>query len=211
MRPDAQTFDTVATMPTGGRSYLTKWGFYSEQLYFRGPYYSVSTNGSVIARLDNENERNPWPVRMRIRIGDGREVATSLTLRTEATTARVLDSAIAERASAFMRIAGRSMPAGTTAAEVQKEFASVTYRPRFAPPVRGVLATNSGEVWLEGVQRPDGQQWFRVRPDGTPDAIVTVPANARIVAAARDRLWGVVLDDMDVPTVLLLQVRSAAR
>jgi hypothetical protein len=77
--------------------------------------------------------------------------------------------------------------------------------PAFYPPVRAVVLASDGSTWLHTQGVPNGE-WLILDPDGLPFARADGPAALQIMAVAGDQLWGVELDDYDVPSVVRYRI-----
>jgi hypothetical protein len=80
--------------------------------------------------------------------------------------------------------------------------------PRYQPPVDGVVVGRDGTIWLRrehwGTSR---EEYLVLDSTGAIAATVTAPAGLRILAAERDRVWGVMVDEMELPYVFRFQIR----
>jgi hypothetical protein len=80
--------------------------------------------------------------------------------------------------------------------------------PQFQPPVDGVVVGRDGTIWLRrehwGASR---EEYLVLNRDGAIVATVVAPAGLLILHAQRDQVWGVMLDDMELPYVLRYRIR----
>ena len=100
---------------------------------------------------------------------------------------------------------------GVLATEVGASFPSTTagrkaigerlYRPRYVPPLRGIMLAGNGGVWVRRQAIGESNDWQVFDTAGRPRATVRVPSGV-VIHEARDSLvWGVEMDNLDVPTV----------
>ena len=95
------------------------------------------------------------------------------------------------------RFAGAPTPA-TAAAWARDGL----YVPAHHPPVRDLIPGIDGTIWLERARDASSSEWLVLDPDGTPLHRVRLPANVTVMAASRDRVWGVETDELDVPYIV---------
>jgi hypothetical protein len=80
--------------------------------------------------------------------------------------------------------------------------------PAFQPPVDGVTVGSDGTIWLRrehwGATR---HEYLVLGRDGDILATVVAPPGLRILHAQRNQVWGVMLDEMEIPYVLRYHVR----
>jgi hypothetical protein len=83
--------------------------------------------------------------------------------------------------------------------------------PRFQPTVTAAVAGRDGTVWLrrEALGR-DTVEWTVLNPAGHLQARVELPTRVRIYEAELGRIWGVELDDLDVPWIVRYTVTAPA-
>jgi len=89
------------------------------------------------------------------------------------------------------------------AAERRSEF------PRREPGVVSLLCDGTGEVWLQTFSLQDhplglGRRWMRYRADGTRHG-VTFPAGFQPVQISGSRIYGVLVDSLDVQRVAVVE------
>jgi len=82
------------------------------------------------------------------------------------------------------------------------------YRPRYYPPVSGVVAGRDGTTWIAREETPEPtRRWDVFDEGGTRIATLDAPARLEIVDATRERIWGVLPDELDVPYVVRMPVQ----
>lgn len=79
--------------------------------------------------------------------------------------------------------------------------------PRFQPPVSDLAVGRDGTIWL-GRERIGARsvEYLVLGPDGGILASVAAPPGLRILQAQRDMVWGVELDDLEIPYVVRYRV-----
>ena len=90
-----------------------------------------------------------------------------------------------------MRSAGERH--GLTTAQVRDIVVDALHVPSHLPPVRGTVATASGEIWLATRQVVDGSAvWYSLRrgDDDSPPRRVLLPSTFRLQDAFGDHVWG---------------------
>lgn len=78
------------------------------------------------------------------------------------------------------------------------------YLPATLPPASSVFVGRDGRVWV-GRERPGGRlggDWDVFSTDGVLEIEVTAPASVDLRAAADAVVWGVEIDELDVPTLV---------
>jgi hypothetical protein len=78
------------------------------------------------------------------------------------------------------------------------------------PEYSGLNCTGDGVIWIQPFDIETGYmgrgpQWLRIAPDGTTRA-VTLPARFRAYRFAGGRVWGVMLDELDVQSIAWIQL-----
>jgi hypothetical protein len=80
--------------------------------------------------------------------------------------------------------------------------------PHFQPPVDGVVIGRDGTIWLRrehwGATR---EEYLVLDREGGIAATVAAPMGFRILQAQRDQVWGVMLDEMELPYLLRYRIR----
>jgi hypothetical protein len=95
------------------------------------------------------------------------------------------------------------MRSGLSPDEAEKAL----YLPNFLPPVTGGFIAADGSIWL---RREDDEQSVRydvLDQNGNFVAQLSVPSNVTLRAARDNHVWGVELDENDVPTVVRYRVK----
>lgn len=108
-------------------------------------------------------------------------------------------SAIAKRSldSTFNRVYAEFKRSGVSKDAVRRAL----FLPEFAPPVTAAFVSDSGALWLQRETGAPGRSYWVLGPTGDVIGAVEVPRNVILHAARGDAVWGVAIDDDDVPTV----------
>lgn len=99
---------------------------------------------------------------------------------------RAIEEGVAEVRSAGERY-------GLTDAQVRDIVVDALHIPSHLPPVRGMAATASGEIWLATPQVVDGSAvWYSLRrgDNDSPPRRVLLPSTFRLQDAFGDHVWG---------------------
>ena len=81
--------------------------------------------------------------------------------------------------------------------------------PAFHPPVSAVVAGSDGTIWLR--REPVHEErvgWVVLGERGEPIALADAPRDFEVRSATRDRVWGVVRDDLDVSYLVRYRIES---
>jgi hypothetical protein len=79
--------------------------------------------------------------------------------------------------------------------------------PAYQPPVTVVIAGSDGSIWLRReVVGASSARWEVLDEDLSPMGWVALPLELELKVVARDRVYGVELDDFDVPRVVRFNV-----
>lgn len=81
--------------------------------------------------------------------------------------------------------------------------------PAFFPPVSAVVLGHDGTIWL-GRESGGGamREWWIIDEQGQPIGAVSLPQAFRVMAAERDRVWGMEKDELDVPYIVRYVIES---
>ena len=208
LRPDGTVIDTIAMIPMGGGSMIIEEEdrpFYASQPFADSPAFALSDARMEIVFVDRT-----------IRSGDPRFVVTRMAFGGDTLWSReypfepvtiapsVVDSAVAAQAD---RAAGSGL---MTRREAEAAIRDRLFRPPHYPAVRSVRLGRDGSVWLQMFERaPDSARWLVLREDGDILGEVELPERLRVITARQDEVWGMDLDELDVPYIVKYSVRVA--
>lgn len=108
---------------------------------------------------------------------------------------QVVDSAISGVVS--------RMPSRALAAE----YARQVYVPAVYPPVVNVRVGNNGDVWIKLYSSGPSSQYRILRVSGEIMS-VSGPSELDLLAVSDEVAWGVIVDDVGVPSLVRLRIRS---
>lgn len=95
-------------------------------------------------------------------------------------------------------------PAPGRALELAREG---LFAPAYFPPVSAMLPGRDGTIWLEREEAEGGEsRWWILDERGRAVGSVALPAKVRVMAVERDRAWGMVTDELDVPYIVRYRV-----
>ncbi len=82
-------------------------------------------------------------------------------------------------------------------------------RPGSLPLVMAVLVTNDGGIWLRRTHDSEASEvWARLRPDGTPQDVITPATGHRLLRADMDSYWATSTDTDGLQTMHRCPVRA---
>jgi hypothetical protein len=117
----------------------------------------------------------------------------------------VADSAVARSVEARLRFFGT--PAATEAA-----VRAVMDIPEYFLPVGRAEYAETGDLWLQREALHDADHtWWVLNPEGEQIARVTIPMGLDPRLIRGDELWGVELDELDVPYVVRYRILRGER
>lgn len=116
-------------------------------------------------------------------------------------TAEQIDSIVLAMAQGWAE--SRNVAVDAVAAEIEEQIRW----PDHQPPVTAVLAGDDGSVWLrrEIVGAPSAR-WEVLDEDLTRIGWVSLPVEFELKVVAKDRVYGVELDDFDVPRIVRFNI-----
>lgn len=120
--------------------------------------------------------------------------------------AAMVDSVVAERAEAL-----HEWQSGVSVGRAAEWARAGLYVPDLLPPVESALVGMDGTVWLRLTDDGAGpHRWLGLAPDGEILGELEAPREFRLMTATRDRWWGVLTDELDVPYIIRYAVAPAA-
>jgi hypothetical protein len=124
-------------------------------------------------------------------------------------SSRISERAIQAEIDEFTANWDRVIIPGSPPLPQAREYARANlYTPAAAPPIRDVHAGADGSIWLQTLSvARENQQWLLIRPGGERVGMVTLPSRFTILAARADSVWGMLLDELDVPYLVRFDVQ----
>lgn len=200
---DGAIIDTLALISVEGRLFSVRYqegGWSAAHPFSWAPLLTAPPTGTSLVVVDR-----PFHT-------DG-EVATYQVLRVgldgdtlNATTPAydpipVLDSQIDSIALAMAQ--GRAERLNATVPALAAAIADQIVWPDYQPPVTAVLCGSDGSVWLRReVVGASSARWEILAEDLSPVGWVNLPLGLEVKVVARDFVYGVELDALDVPSVV---------
>lgn len=94
--------------------------------------------------------------------------------------------------------------AGFTPDQISKAI----FIPDHQVTITRAFATHDGSLWLRREQFSDPLSWTVIAPNGNIAATLVLPPNVRPMTVIGDNVWGVELDDDDVPQLVRYRIRK---
>ena len=103
---------------------------------------------------------------------------------------------VADTSSAKRLISAETLPTRTCTrgGVAQRTLAENMQLPEFFPPFTRLLAGHDETTWLELAPAREQRTWQMLDARGNVAGMITVPRNTTILAASRERLWGIETD-----------------
>jgi hypothetical protein len=90
-------------------------------------------------------------------------------------------------------------------ADVVKARMEAAPIPDYYPPVKAIVQGSDGSTWLH-MQGPQTGEWLVLGKDGTPLARASGPVELQAHAVDANHVWGVELNEYDVPSVVRYRI-----
>lgn len=200
--------DTLVRLPTEGRSYAFevrgRQQTGSHPLAW-APLIATPPSVTSFVVVEREPASTPAPDTFRVlRLNlDGDTVARRVF---DFMPRRVPDEVIDSMAAAIAD--GMAQRLGLTPASLTELISEQVEWPQYEPPVSGVLVGRDRTVWLQRERLGlDPVRWNILDEDFEPIGQVELAKSLELKAVARDRLWAIELDSLDVPHVVRFEVR----
>lgn len=117
---------------------------------------------------------------------------------------QLVDSLITDRALGVSRVQMRGAP---TQERAEQWARGSLYVPAFHPPVSELLLGRDGSIWLRGeVTGEPTVKWRILGPAGNRLGAIQLPAGLLAYVADVDQIWGMELDELDVPHIVSYRV-----
>lgn len=164
---------------------------------------AVSPHEPAVVWIDRVAATDPAPATFRVtkRDFDGDTIFSRKFPYTPVPLeAALVDSLVEEYAAQFT--SGR-MPVAASATEAQGWVRDALYIPPFHPPVSTVVIGMDGSLWLRREDvGGDTIPWLMLDSEGRATGLVELDRGLTVMTATRDRIWGSIQDDMDVPYIV---------
>lgn len=215
---DGSRSDTVASVLESSTMELEGIGSFAHRLAAAPPLYERSPDGSGLVVVDWAMDL-PNRVTVRRYDLDGRLAAEStLDFELREIPGDVREAYIEEGIAMVRRTAeslpetvGQQLPANLRRAVIRGSIIPDHY-----PPITTLFITHEGRVWLclaasgEEEEEKEETEWVVVGPDGAPEFRITAPAGVTFKAAHGDRVWGTGKTELDIPYLVMYELRSHA-
>lgn len=208
LRPDGTVIDTMAMVPQGGGVMVLEGGnrpYYTFQPFADSPLFSISPDRMEVVLVDRA-----------IRDDDARFRVTKVAIAADTLWSRqyAFDPVVIEDTAVDSAVDLRAEQAARSGAltrrEAESELRDKLFRPSHYPAVRRVRVERAGFVWLE-LNDPDAStaRWRVLDPRGDIIGDVFLPERFSVLNARGDEVWGIYLDDLDVPYIVRYLIRPA--
>lgn len=170
----------VLSVPTGGNNLV------GAQPFDDGPLVAAANDGSGFVIIDRPSSATGRSTTFRVtRIGPAGD--TVLARSVPYIPVPVTDGDLARAAD---RIVAPLPPA--VGRQIRADVMARLYRPRYHPPVTGVLVARDGAIWLRREHREGSptQPWLLLGTSGAPRAVVRLDSEVEPLDANADRVWG---------------------
>lgn len=186
------------------------WGLYTEQPYSDTRLTRFSPIATEVVYVDRAVVAGGAPTVFRVTqvTFDGDTIFS----RTYPYAPRPIDPAMVDSIAGEWaeRLTRFPIPGSPTAATIEKWFRDALYLPDHHPPVSDAFLGHDGTIWLKREPRgDDAVDWLVLAYDGEPIGTIALPGRLTVMAATRDAVWGMELDDLDVPYIVRYGVRLA--
>jgi hypothetical protein len=179
---------------------------YFPQPFTDSPLDAVAPDGSsvVIVRRNaaTTSDRTVFSVQ---RIdGSGRvSLSRNYSYRPLPLSSDAVDRALDEHVSGLGETRIRTPEANVLRRQLRRQL----YRPRFLPPVTGLLLGRDGTIWLRREELGRPMAWWHVLdPGGRIIGRTWIPARLSVRYADRTQIWAVERDELDVPTLVRFRI-----
>jgi hypothetical protein len=88
------------------------------------------------------------------------------------------------------------------------QIGKAVYIPDHQVTITRAFAAADGSLWLRREQFSDPVTWTVIAPNGNIAATLALPPNVRPITVIGDQVWGVELDDDDVPQLVRYRIRK---
>lgn len=204
---DGVITDTLAVLALEGRLYSVRYKDRSRSGTHPvgwAPLLAAPPTGTPLVIVDRPPATGGGVATYRVlRVGLDGDTLDAATL--EYDPVPLLAGQVDSIALAMARGWAESMNAPVSA--VAAEIASQIEWPAYQPPVTTVLAGRDGSVWLRReIVGASSARWEVLDEDLSPIGWVELPLGLELKVVARDRVYGIELDDLDVPSVVRFDV-----
>ncbi|MYA64880.1 MAG: hypothetical protein F4139_01900 [Gemmatimonadetes bacterium] len=190
---------------------ITPMSTHGHEPFVTPPLYRIHPNGEGVVTADWEPD-HPDEVILRhydLTGGLAGEVTIGSRLRGVSPAARdaFIDEGVemAERTVEVARRFGGEVPANLRGAVTE---GLLLYD--YFEPISTFFLTHDERVWLRDAAPSEGYEavWVVLGPDGNPEFRVSAPSGITYKAALGDRLWATGRTELDVPYIVLYELRS---
>ena len=165
---------------------------------------AVSRTGERVARVERPGVSSPEAASFRVTVTDAATRDTVFTRDYEYLPVRmdpvVVDTAVARSVAGRVRFFSGE-------AETEAAVRSAMHIPEYFLPVARAEYSETGALWLQREDLPDADHaWWVLDDRGEISARVTLPMGFTPQLIRANELWGVELDELDVPYVVRYRI-----
>jgi hypothetical protein len=204
-----QRADTVALLPNPRGLFIAGIGTWSYDPIPASPLVAISSHGSGIATVSWDDAEQSAMV-VRVVAPDGtlrweRRFSVSRTIIPRSMRDSLIAVASAKARSQIEAARRRGQP---LSGSIETLVSRGLDLPRHFPPARQVVLGLDDSVWIEQGPGLRGGTWLVLDSTGRPSHRVQTPPGFVLHEASAQLLWGVVTDELDVPYMVKLRIRS---
>jgi hypothetical protein len=207
MTRDGQVTDTLPPIAFGRNQWAISepdgsGGFYRAQPFPDGPMSSLASDERALFIVDRGAPTAPTDATFRV---------SKLSFEGDTLFSTVVDfdpvpveaaevDSILDSVGSFMAERGIF---GVTAAQARALAEATLYRPAFKAGAINFRLAKNGDVWLGGGRNVSGlEEWLVLDRNGAPVGRLPLPGGVRPLVVDPPLLWGVEVDEFDVPYVV---------
>lgn len=179
---------------------------YFAQPFTDSPLRAVSPDGSALVLVTRSAATTGGQARFTVRkVHFSGRTAFARTYRyvPKPLPSAAVERAVDEHVGGLSNARFRTPPEGA----VRRSIRRALYLPKHLTPVTSLVLGRDGTIWLR--REEDGRStvgWIVLDPAGNLVARLSLPARLDVRYADRTQLWGVELDELDVPTLARFRV-----
>ncbi|HEX7241808.1 MAG TPA: 6-bladed beta-propeller [Longimicrobiaceae bacterium] len=179
---------------------------YFAQPFADSPMWAVAPDGSALVVVTRDAATSGGQARFTVRkvhFSGRTAFARAYRYVPKPLPSAAVERVVDEHVGGLSNARFRTPPEGAARRSIRRAL----YLPKHLTPVTGLVLGRDGTIWLR--REEDGRPtvgWIVLDPAGNVVARLSLPAKLDVRYADRTQLWGVELDEMDVPTLARFRV-----